>query len=134
MRLFVPVALATVLILAAAAAYAGAGDATKGEQVFKQCGVCHAIGPDAKNKIGPELNGIVGRKWGSVKGFNYSSDLKSGGEQGKVWDDATLDDYLTNPKHLAPQGKMPFAGLKDAQQRADVIAYLDQFAADGSKK
>ena len=127
-------ALAATLALTAGTALAGDGDAGKGEQVFKICGACHAIGPGAKNKIGPELNGVVGRKWGSAEGFNYSDDLKAGGQQGKVWDEATLDDYLTNPKHLAPHGKMPFAGLKDPKQRADVIAYLKQFAADGSKK
>lgn len=110
------------------------GDPAKGEQSFKVCMACHAIGPNAKNKIGPELNGIVGRKWGAAESFNYSSDLSAGKDQGKIWDDAQLSDYLENPKHLAPHGKMSFAGIKDEGQRADVISYLKQFDAQGNKK
>ena len=119
--------------LISAAAFA-AGDAAAGEKIFNQCKACHAVGPEAKNKIGPDLNGVVGRKWGAAAGFSYSSDLKTGGEQGKIWDEVTLDDYLTNPKHLAPHGRMPFPGLKDPAQRANVIEYVRQFAPDGSKK
>lgn len=115
-------------------AAAADGDPAKGEQVFKQCAACHAVGPGAKTKIGPELNGVVGRKWGSVEGYSYSNDLKSGGEQGKTWDDATLQDYLSNPKHLAPHGKMAFAGIMDEAQRANVISFLNQFSAEGTKK
>ena len=95
---------------------------------------CHAVGPAARNKLGPELNGVVGRKWGSVEGYSYSSDLSAGRDAGKVWDEATLNDYIENPKHLAPHGKMPFAGLKDDAKRADLIAYLKQFDAAGNKK
>lgn len=131
---FSAVASACFSLLLGSAGHAADGDPGKGEQVFKQCAACHAVGPGARTKIGPELNGAVGRKWGSVAGYSYSSDLKEGGESGKVWDEATLDDYLTNPKHLAPRGKMPFAGIKDPQQRANIIAYLRQFAADGAKK
>lgn len=110
------------------------GDAVKGEQAFKVCMACHAIGANAKNKVGPELNGVVGRKWGSADGFSYSQDLSAGKDQGNVWDDALLKDYLENPKHLAPHGKMSFAGIKDDGQRSDVIAYLKQFDAQGNKK
>lgn len=123
----------TILILFSTAARA-AGDPVKGEQIFKKCAICHSVGPDAKTKIGPELNGAVGRKWASVSGFAYSDDLKTGGEQGKVWDEQTLDAYLMNPKKVAPKGKMVFPGLPNPQDRADVIAYLSQFDEKGEKK
>lgn len=114
-------------------ASAKAADPASGEQAFKVCTACHMIGPNAKNRIGPPLNGVVGRKWGST-GFDYSPDLAAGRDAGKVWDDATLNDYLENPKHLAPNGKMAFAGVKDAAKRADIIAYLKQFDEAGNKK
>ncbi len=109
-------------------------DPASGEQAFKVCTACHMIGPNAKNRIGPPLNGIVGKKWGSTAGFAYSPDLATGRDAGKVWNDATLNDYLENPKHLAPNGKMAFAGVKDAAKRADIIAYLKQFDEAGNKK
>lgn len=109
-------------------------DAAKGKTVFKKCPACHAIGPNAKPKVGPPLNGIVGAKWAHYEGYAYSSDIKEGAAAGKVWDKATLDNYLTNPKVLAPKGKMSFAGLKQEDEREDLIAYLAQFDADGNKK
>ncbi|WP_269583669.1 c-type cytochrome [Roseibium sp. Sym1] len=106
------------------------GDAAKGEKVFRKCKACHAVGPDAKNKVGPELNGIVGRDWGAVEGYKYSNDLLEMSD-GKVWDVETLDAYLTKPKDMIPKGKMAFAGLRKEDDRADVIAYLAQFNAEG---
>jgi cytochrome c len=126
--------LLAIPLLAFICSPAVAADAAKGEQVFKVCAACHAVGPNAKNKVGPELNGVVGRKWGAVEGFNYSGDLAEGKTAGKVWDEATLDKYLENPKAVAPKGKMPYAGLKDATKRGDLIAYLKQFDASGNKK
>lgn len=125
---------AVTVVAFASAAHAEPGDPVKGEQAFKVCMACHAVGPGAKNKVGPELNGIVGRKWGAIDGYNYSADLKEGGGQNKVWDEAALDSYLTNPKVLAPHGKMSFPGISQAGKRADVIAYLKQFDASGNKK
>ncbi|WP_454916836.1 c-type cytochrome [Xanthobacter sediminis] len=119
---------------AARAEDAPAGDAAKGEVVFKKCMACHAIGPGAKTKVGPPLNGIVGAKWAHFEGYPYSQDIKDGAAAGKVWDVATLDNYVTNPKVLAPKGKMAFPGLKDAGDRADLIAFLSQFDAEGNKK
>lgn len=127
--------LATVVAIASLTTVANAdGDPAKGEQSFRVCAACHAIGPNAKNKVGPELNGVVGRKWGSVEGYSYSADLAAGKDQGKVWDETTLDDYLTNPKHLAPHGKMGFSGFPQQEKRVDVIAFLKQFDAQGNKK
>lgn len=122
------------IFMVATAAQAAGGNPAKGEQIFKKCAICHSVGPDAKNKIGPVLNGIVGRKWGVVSDFAYSSDIKSGGAEGKVWDEQTLDAYLANPKKLAPKGKMVFPGLPNAQDRTDVISYLSQFDDKGAKK
>ena len=118
---------------AAAAPAAGAVDLAKGENAFKKCMACHAVGPGAKAKVGPPLNGIVGAKWAHFEGYAYSQDIKDGAAAGKVWDDATLNAYLTNPKSLAPKGKMAFAGIKNDAERADLIAYLAQFKPDGSK-
>ncbi|TDT99463.1 MULTISPECIES: c-type cytochrome [Azorhizobium] len=127
--------LLAVLALAASTALASAdADVAKGEQAFKKCMACHAVGPDAKTKVGPPLNGIVGAKWAHFEGYAYSEDIKAGAAAGKVWDEATLNDYLTNPKVLAPKGKMAFIGIKNEAERADLIAYLAQFNADGSKK
>jgi cytochrome c len=100
---------------------ANAQDATKGKQVFNQCGVCHSTEP-GETKLGPSLAGVVGRKAGTEPGYPYSEAMKN---FGKVWDNATLDTYLTNPAATVPSGKMLFIGLKDATQRADVIAYLE---------
>jgi len=123
------------LLLASASAPALADpDIAKGETAFKKCMACHAIGPDAKSKVGPPLNGIVGAKWAHFEGYAYSQDLKDGAAAGKMWDDATLDAYLTNPKVLAPKGKMAFAGIKNEDERKDLIAFLAQFNPNGTKK
>ncbi|MBB6309504.1 c-type cytochrome [Xanthobacter tagetidis] len=118
----------------AAAAAPAAVDLAKGENAFKKCMACHAVGPGAKAKVGPPLNGIVGAKWAHFEGYAYSQDIKDGAAAGKVWDDASLNAYLTNPKALAPKGKMAFAGIKSEAERADLIGYLAQFDLEGNKK
>ena len=133
MRMSLVISLAAI-VAPALATSALAGDAAKGEKLFQACLVCHAVGPNAKNKVGPELNGIVGRKWAMIDGFSYSKDLTDGKAAGKVWDEATIDQYIENPKAVAPKGKMAYAGLKDAAKRADLIAYLKQFDSAGNKK
>ncbi len=109
-------------LLAALPSVASAQDAEAGKAVFKKCLACHAVGPDAKNKVGPQLNGIVGRKAGTVEGFNYSDAMKN---SGKTWDAATLDGYLADPKAFIPGNKMVFVGVKDEKDRKDLIAYLE---------
>jgi cytochrome c len=111
---------------ASGAAYA-AGDAAKGEKVFKKCKVCHEIGDKAKNKVGPVLTGVIGRKVGTAANFAYSPALKAAGEKGQTWTEEDLDKYLTNPRKFLPGNKMAFVGLKKADDRADVIAYLKTF-------
>ena len=99
--------------------------------MFAKCKVCHQVGETAKNGVGPVLNGIVGRKAGSVEGYNYTPANKN---SGLTWDAATLKDYLKNPRAKIPGTKMVFAGIKNEKERADLWAYLKQFDASGNKK
>jgi cytochrome c len=99
-----------------------AGDAAAGKVLFTQkCGICHSV-EQGKNKIGPSLYGVVGRKAGSLDGYNYSEAMKNAN---RTWDDATLDTYLANPREVLPGVKMIFKGLPDESDRQNVIAYLD---------
>jgi len=97
-----------------------AGDPANGEKIFAKCKACHTV-EVGKNKIGPSLAGVVGRKSGTAPNFNYSDAMKNAG---LTWDEATLNTYLTNPKKLVPGTKMAFPGLPQEQDRLDVIAYL----------
>ena len=109
------------LLLAGSATAALAADPTAGEKIFKtQCGICHAV-VAGQNRIGPTLFGVVGRRSGSVPGFNYTADHK---KLDVTWDAATLDKYLANPRAMVPDTSMIYAGLKDDAERADLVAYL----------
>lgn len=108
-----------------------AQDVANGEDVFKKCRACHAIGDGAKNLVGPQLNGIIGRKSGSVEGFPYSDANKN---SGATWDKDTFLKYIKDPKAFMPGNKMAFAGIKDEADAADLYAFLAQFGADGKKK
>ncbi len=118
-------------LLLALPTVASAQDAEAGKKLFTKCAPCHAVGPGAKNKVGPELNGLSERKSGTVENFNYSPAMKAAG---LTWDAATLDEYLADPKKKVPGNKMLFPGVKDETERADLVAYLESFAADGSSK
>ncbi len=117
---FVAVALAAAMALASGSALA-AGDAAKGKKVFKKCKVCHTFKKGGKNRVGPNLFGIVGAKAASVKGYRYSKSMKA---SGLTWNEATLNKFLKKPKKLVKKTKMGFSGLKKDAQRADIIAYL----------
>lgn len=116
--------------LCAAAVPAVAADPAAGEKAFAVCKACHKVGEGAKNGVGPTLNGVVGRASGSVEGFKYSDSMAN---SGITWDEANLSEYIKNPKTKIPGNKMAFAGVKDDIKIADIIAYLSQFAADGTK-
>jgi len=102
------------------------GDATKGKAAFAKCGICHQVGPGAKTLVGPELNGIVGRKAASVADYPYSAGMKKLGTDGWVWTEENIDKWISDPKALIPDSPMAlaFAGVPDAGERADIIAYL----------
>ncbi|WP_281843111.1 c-type cytochrome [Sinisalibacter aestuarii] len=106
------------------------GDPVAGEKVFKECAKCHQVGPDAVNRVGPVLNDVFGRQAGTVEDFTrYSKGIVRMGVDGLHWDIEHLDTYLENPKSLVSGTRMSFRGLKDPQERADVIAYLRTFSA-----
>ncbi len=105
-------------------------DLKKGKKVFRKCKACHAVGEKAKNKVGPQLNGVVGRKAGTAEGYKYSKAMKA---SGLTWDEATLDKFLIKPKNEVKGTKMIFGGLKKDKQRANLIGYLKTFGADGKQ-
>ena len=109
---------------------ASAQDAALGEKVFLKCKACHQIGDGAKNAVGPVLSGVVGRKAGTYPDYAYSDANKN---SGITWDEATLKEYLRDPKAKVPGTKMVFPGLKSDDDIANVIAYLKQFGPDGKK-
>ncbi len=101
--------------------------AAAGETVFGKCKACHEVGPEATNRVGPQLNGLIGRTAGGVDGFNYSSAMEAKGQEGLVWSAETIDDFLANPKDFVPGTRMSFAGLDSPEDRAAVAAFLGQF-------
>ncbi|MBQ8106693.1 MAG: cytochrome c family protein [Afipia sp.] len=110
---------------------ANAQDVAAGEKSFNKCRACHQVGETAKNSVGPELNGLFGRKSGSVAGYNYSDANKN---SGITWDEAVFAEYIKDPKAKIPGTKMAFAGIKKDDEIKDLTAYLKQFGADGKKK
>jgi cytochrome c len=120
------------LILAALTHPANAvGDPAAGEKVFLKCRACHQIGETARNAVGPKLNGLLGRRAGSIEGYSYSLANKN---SGIIWDEATFRDYIKAPQAKIPSTKMVFPGLKADQEIDDILAFLKQFDADGKKK
>jgi cytochrome c len=130
MRRFI-LAAAIVLSTPIAAPAVHAQDAAAGEKVFLLCRACHQIGPNAHNLVGPELNGVIGRKAGSVPGYNYSEANK---KSGITWTDKELTAYIKNPQGIVPGTKMAFAGIPNETRIKNLIAFLKQFDASGHKK
>ena len=123
-------AFAAVIVFAAAGG-ALAQDLAAGENSFKKCLACHRVGPEAKNLVGPVLNGLEGRKSGTIEGYNYTEANKN---SGITWDDKTFAEYITDPRAKIPGTKMVFAGIKSENEKAALWAYLKQFDAKGEKK
>src|SRR4051812_49215155 len=120
------IAVSTVLSTAALAQ-----DVTAGKSSFNKCLACHAIGEGAKNKVGPELNGLDGRKSGTVEGYSYSDANKN---SGITWNEAQFKEYIKNPKAKIPGTKMVFAGIKNEKEAGDLWAFLAQYDKDGKTK
>jgi cytochrome c len=130
-RLLVAATLIAATALPAMLQKAAAQDVEKGQRSFNKCLPCHAIGPGAENKVGPDLNGLDGRHAGAVATFNYSEANKN---SGLVWNEASFKDYIRSPQAKIPGTKMAFAGITNPQEIDDLWAYLKQFDANGDIK
>jgi cytochrome c len=125
----ITIILAAALVISTGAACAQ--DVAAGENSFKKCAICHSVGEGATNKIGPELNGLDGRKAGTVAGFSYSDANKN---SGITWNEASFKEYIKDPKAKIPDTKMIFAGIKNDKEVDDLWSYLKQFDAQGHVK
>ena len=121
-------ALAFLSLAFVSQAFAGDGDPVAGERLFKDCRSCHEVGENARHKVGPHLDGIIGRTAGSAEGFKYSRALRQAGEDGLVWDKEALSAYIEKPRDFIKGNRMSYRGMADAQDRADLIAYLSRQA------
>ena len=124
-------AVLAAIALVASTAAASAQDVTAGEQSFKKCLPCHSVGEGAKNKVGPELNGLDGRKSGNAEGFNYTEANKN---SGITWNESTFKEYIKDPRAKIPGTKMVFAGIKNEEEVNNLWSYLKQFGPNGEKK
>jgi cytochrome c len=123
--------LAAAAALAALAQAANAQDVAAGEQSFRKCMACHRIGEGAKNLVGPQLNGLDGRKSGTAPDYNYSDANKN---SGITWNAQTFAEYIKDPRGKIPNTKMIFPGIKNEKEIGDLWAYIAQFGPDGKKK
>ena len=125
--------LSTLIVIASAAASAAAlaQDVAAGKTSFNKCLACHAIGEGAKNKVGPELNGLDGRHSGTAEGYSYSDANKN---SGITWNEAQFKEYIKDPKAKIPGTKMAFAGIKSENEINNLWAYVSQFDKDGKVK
>lgn len=125
------IVLASIAALLLTATAASAQDVAAGEKSFLKCKACHQIGEGAKNAVGPILNGLIGRKSGSIEGYSYSEANKN---SGITWDEATFREYIKNPKAKIPGTKMIFAGIPQDAEIDNLVAYIKQFGPDGKKR
>src|SRR5580693_7403881 len=124
----------SVLVVIASSATASAAfaqDVAAGKSSFNKCLPCHAIGEGAKNKVGPELNGLDGRKSGTVEGYSYSDANKN---SGITWNEAQFKEYIRDPKAKIPGTKMAFTGIKNDKEVNDLWAFISQYDKDGKTK
>jgi cytochrome c len=129
-RAFLVAALLSGLA-SAAAAQAPAGPAAP--PVFAQCRACHQVGESARNAVGPHLNGLFGRRAGSVPGFNYSPVYRAPPTSEKVWDEDNFRAYIRNPREVTPGTRMLYAGLRDEALIDQLVAYLRTFDENGRR-
>jgi cytochrome c len=121
----------SALVVIAWSAAAPAQDVAAGKSSFNKCLACHAVGEGAKNKVGPELNGLDGRKSGTAEGYSYSDANK---DSGITWNEAQFKEYIRDPKAKIPGTKMVFAGIKNDKEVNDLWAFLAQYDKDGKTK
>ena len=121
--------LAAVLVAASAVEAAETADAERGAQLWVQCRSCHDLGEGARNRVGPHLNGLFGRPAAGIEGYAYSEDMERAGADGLVWTAETLDHYIENPRSLVTGTRMAFRGIDEAEDRADLIAFLRRYSA-----
>ena len=124
-------ALVIAMATAAPAPAALAQDAEAGKASFNKCLACHAIGEDARNKVGPQLNGLDGRQAGTAPDYNYSDANKN---SGITWNEANFKEYIKDPKAKVPGTKMVFAGVKNETEVNNLWAYISKFDKDGKSK
>ena len=108
-------------------------DLSVGKRLFVKCKTCHMVGENPKKRIGPTLNGVVGRAAATSDGFKYSKKMKLASDQGLFWTEESLDSFLTAPRKAVPGTSMAFRGIKDPEQRKALIAFLASFNADGTR-
>lgn len=117
----------TILGLATAALLttnqAQAGDAAKGERLYRACAVCHSV-DEGVNKVGPSLYNIMGLQAATIEGYRYSKAMKAYGAEGNIWNEENMDVFLTSPRKAVPRTKMGYPGMRKAEDRKDLIAYL----------
>lgn len=124
-----PMTLGLAAVLAAGLAHAEPlGDADRGATAFDECKGCHQVGQGARDRIGPHLNGIFGRRAAAHEEFAYSASMMRAGVDGLIWDFRTLDAYIANPRALVSKTRMSYPGMKDSQTRADLLAFLRRFS------
>ena len=126
--------LSALIVIASSSAVASAAlaqDAAAGKTSFNKCLACHAIGEGAKNKVGPELNGLDGRKSGTAPDYSYTDANKN---SGITWNEAEFKDYIKDPKAKVPGTKMVFAGIKNEKEAGDLWAFLSRYDKDGKTK
>jgi len=118
------------MLVAPVGSLSAAGDAEKGKAAFAKCAICHRVGPDAQVLVGPPLTGLVGRTAASYPDFSYSPGMKKLGEEGYVWTEAHIDEFIADPKGLLPTSPMSltFQGIESGEERANIIAYLKTFS------
>jgi cytochrome c len=127
MKLTLQATVVMTAILVPPPSTAAAQDATEGERAFRRCAACHQVGPDAANRIGPHLNGVVGRKVAAVEGFRYSRAMAA---SEFAWSEEELAKFLANPRQAIPGTTMVFVGIRDEVEIANLIAFLKQFETD----
>lgn len=128
------VAAAAILATANVAAAQTVGDPAAGEKVFNKCRACHAVGEGAANKIGPELNGIIGEKPGAVEGYTFSAPFTEWAADKTAWDEELMSTWLADPRAVVKGTKMVFPGLKKPEEISNVIAYLATFDESGATR